>query len=128
MFPFLLSAQIQDVKIRSCIEQYFKLNRAGPELVCIDMFDHPEFGCTIKIKILARRTQSGQDLLFAFAAAAAVANLAEHHIDLLWVEMDINFKELETTMALAPADCTIDAIILGNCKTEKWWNDCLQFP
>lgn len=92
------------------------------------MFAHPEFGRTIKLKIIARRTQSGQDLLFAFAAAAAVANLAEHDIELLWVEMDINFKELETTMALAPANCTIEAIILGNCKTEKWWNDCLQFP
>jgi len=127
LFPFLLSAQNHDVQISHCIGQYFRLNRGGPELIDIEIFEHPEFGHTIKIRIIGRRNRTAQDLGYAFTSAAAVANL-HGHIELLWVEMDITFKDLETTQALAQANCTIDALILGNSNPEQWWNDCLQFP
>lgn len=124
--PLLLSAHLEDVKIPICIGQYFKLNRGGPELVCVDVFEHPELGRTLKIKIIGRRNQSGEDLAYAFTAAAAVANMGEESFDLLWVEMGIKFKEIETIMAIAPASCIINAIILENYKTEKWWKNCIQ--
>ncbi|NQT63251.1 MAG: hypothetical protein HQ556_09875 [Candidatus Marinimicrobia bacterium] len=123
----LLAAQIPDAKISGCIKQYFKLNRSGPELVCVDVFKHPELGHTIKIRINGRRNRSAQDLAYAFTAAAAVANL-HGHIEVLWVEMNIIFKGVETTQALAQADCTIDALIVRNCDTQDWLNNCLQFP
>ena len=104
------------------------MNRLGPELISAEIINHHQSGRTLKIKIVARRSMSGKDLIFAFAAAAAVANFAEKPIELLWVDMDVNFKGSETTMAIAPANCTIDAIIMKNCETEKWWQDCLQFP
>jgi len=128
LFPGLVEAQIPDVKIPSSLEKYFQMNRKGPELVSAEVFNHHQSGRTIKLKIVATRNNSGQDLAFAFAAAAAIANMADRPIELIWVEMDINFKGSETTMALAPANCTIDALILGNCETEEWWKDCLQFP
>ena len=128
MFPMLLSAQIPDVKIPSTIEKYFHMNRKGPELVSAEVFNHHQSGRTIKLKIIASHSNSGKDLAFAFAAAAAIANMADRPIELLWVVMDVNFKGSETTVALAPANCTIDAIILKNTETEKWWKDCLQFP
>ena len=128
LLPMLLVAQIPDTQIPQSIQSYFKMNRLGPELVSAEVFNHHQSGRTIKLKIVANRNKSGKDLAFAFAAAAAVANFADRPIELLWVEMDINFKGSETTLALAPANCTIDALILGNCETAKWWKDCLQFP
>lgn len=92
----------------------------------MDIFEHPKSGRVLKIRVAARRTQSENDLLFALAAAAAVANLADHKIELFWVEMEIKFKEIEITTALAPAECTIDAIVL-QMGTEVWWEDCLEF-
>ncbi len=127
-FPLFLSAQIPDIKIPSNIEKYFNMNRKGPELVSAEVFNHHQSGRTIKLKIVASRSNSGKDLAFAFAAAAAIANMSDRPVELLWVEMDINYKGSETTVALAPANCTIDAIILKNIETEKWWQDCLQFP
>ncbi|MBC8376434.1 MAG: hypothetical protein H8E26_10345 [FCB group bacterium] len=127
LIPQVLNAQIPDVKIPYSIKQYFKLNRVSPELVCVDLFDHPETGRTIRVKIVSRRNETAKDLAIAFAAAAAVANMAEPDIELLWVEMEVNFKDNEITMALAPAKCTIDALII-NCETERWWQDCLEFP
>ena len=128
IFTTLLEAQIHDVTIPASIEKYFQMNRTGPELVSAEVFNHHQSGRTIKLKIVATRNSSGDDLAFAFAAAAAVANMAQRPIELLWVEMDINFKGSETTMALAPVNCSIDALILGNTETERWWEDCLQFP
>ncbi|MCF7825581.1 MAG: hypothetical protein K9M55_00030 [Candidatus Marinimicrobia bacterium] len=128
LFPVLVLAQIPDVKIPSTVEKYFQMCRTGPDLVSVEVVNHHQSGRTLKIKIIARRNQSGKDLAFAFAAAAAVANMADRPFELLWVEMDVNFKGSETTLALAPANCTIDALIFGNCETEKWWQDCLQFP
>lgn len=126
--PLFLEAQIPDVKIPYNIEKYFQMNRQGPELVSAEVFNHHQSGRTIKLKIVASRNNSGKDLAFAFAAAAAIANLADRPLELIWVEMDVNMKGLETTLALAPVNCTIDAIILKNCETEQWWSDCLQFP
>ncbi len=128
LIPLLGIAKIPDPQISSNVDKYFSRNRLGPTLISAEIVSNYESGRTLKIKIIARRNKSGKDLGFAFAAAAAVANLADNPIDLLWVEMDINFKDLETTMAIAPANCTIDAIIMGNVEYEKWWNDCLQFP
>lgn len=123
----LLSAQSEDVKIPHCIGQYFRLNRGGPELLDVEIFEHPELGHTIKVKINGRRNRAAQDLAYAFTSAAAVANLAGH-IEMLWVEMDINFKDMETTQALADVDCSIDALILGDCNTKKFWENCVRFP
>jgi len=128
LLPVLITAQISDTQIPHSVKTYFEMNRLGPELISAEVVNHHQSGRTLIIKIVARRNMSGKDLIFAFAAAAAVANFAAKPIDLLWVEMDINFKGSETTLALAPANCTIDAIILKNCETEKWWQDCLQFP
>ena len=127
LFPLLLSAQIPDGKIPHFIGDYFMLNRVGPELVCIDIFEHPQSGRTLKIKVIGRRSLSERDLAFAFAAAASVANLAEYDFELLWVEMVVQYKGPETIMALAPAKCTIEAIVLQNCEAGNWWNDCLEF-
>jgi len=128
VLPVLGSAKIPDARIPQGIESYFSQNRLGPELVSAEVFNHYQSGRTIKLKIIARRNMSGKDLAFAFAAAAAIAHYAESPIELLWVDMDINFKGSETTTALAPANCTIDAIILKNVETEKWWEDCMQIP
>ena len=128
LLPTFGMAQIPDVKIPSTIEKYFKMNRKGPELVSAEVFNHLQSGRTIKLKIVATRNNSGMDLAFAFAAAAAIANMADRQIELIWVEMDINFKDSEMTIALAPANCTIDALIFGTIETEKWWKDCLQIP
>jgi len=125
-FPILLAAQISDDKIPRTVAQYFHLNRLGPQLVSVDIFEHPQSGRVLKVTVLARRTQAVRDLVFTFSAAAAVANLAEEDIELLWVEMEIKFKELETTTALAPAACTMDAII-NNRGVGNWWQDCLEF-
>lgn len=128
VFPVLSMAQISDTQIPSKVQQYFKMNRKGPTLVSTEVVNNHQSGRTIKLKIVANRNSKGKDLAFAFAAAAAVINRADKPFELIWVEMDINFKDLETTMVIAPAMCTIDAIILKNVDTDKWWEDCLQFP
>ncbi len=128
LFPVLLGAQISDTQIPQSIQRYFKMNRLGPELVNVEVLNHYQSGRTIKLQIIANRNKSGKDLAFAFAAAAAIANFAEKPIELLWVEMDVNFRDSESTMAIAPAKCTIDAIILKNTEMDSWWTDCLQFP
>lgn len=92
----------------------------------VELFEHPELGHTIKIKIDGRRNRSQQDLVYAFVSAAAVANL-QRHIEVLWVEMKITFKDVETIQAVARADCSIDALILGNGGTKSFWENCLQF-
>ncbi len=120
--------QIPDAQMAQSVKDYFVRFRTGPELVSVELVNHHQSGRTLKVRIIATRNRSGKDLAFAFAAAAAVANQAMKPVELLWVEMDINFKDSETTMALAPANCTIDALIFGNTETEKWWKDCLQFP
>lgn len=128
LLPLFLLGQIPDVKIPQTVKTYFEMNRVGPELVSVDVVYDRQSGRILKLNIVARRNQGSKDLAFAFASAAAVANFAERKFDLLWVEMDVNFKDSETTLALAPANCSIDALILGKTETDKWWKDCLQFP
>jgi len=125
--PLISTAQISDLKIPESVQRYFQMNRLGPELISVDIIDNHESGRTIKLKIIANRNKSGKDLGFAFAAAAAIANHADRPIEVIWVDMIMNFKDSEMTMAVAPVDCTIDAIILKNTETKKWWQDCLQF-
>lgn len=126
LLPVITLAEIPDIQIPHSVRTYFVRNRLGPELVSTEVINHHQSGRILKLKIIVSRNKSGRDLGFAFAAAAAVANLAKDPFELLWVEMDINFKDSETTDAIAPANCTIDAIILKNQETEKWWKDCLQ--
>jgi len=126
--PILLAAKIPDGKIPQSLQKYFHMNRLGPELVSAEVVNHHESGRTLKMRIIARRNNSGKDLVFAFAAAAAIAHYAEKPVDLLWVDMDINFKDSETTHAIAPANCTISAMILKESETEQWWEDCMQIP
>ncbi len=127
LIPAALSAQPRDVPIPHCIAQYFQLNRGGPELLDVEIFEHPELGHTIKIKIAGRRNRSAQDLAYAFTSAAAVANL-QGHIEMLWVEMEINFKDKEIIDALAQADCSIDALIMGSGISKAFWENCVEFP
>jgi hypothetical protein len=127
--PIMLSAHtIPDAQIAQSVRDYFSRFRTGPELISVELVNHHQTGRTLKLRIIANRNTSGKDLAFAFAAAAAVANQAVKPLELFWVEMDINFKGSETTLALAPVNCTVDALIFGNCETEQWWKDCLQFP
>jgi len=128
LLPVLGTAKIADARIPQSVEAFFQQNRLGPELISVEVFNHYQSGRTLKLKIIARRNMSGKDMVFAFAAAAAVAHYADKPIELLWVDMSINFKGAETTTAIAPANCTIDAIILKNIETEKWWEDCMQIP
>ncbi|NQV15395.1 hypothetical protein HQ531_08050 [bacterium] len=128
LFTSIAIAQIHDLRIPSSTEQYFRLNRKGPTLVSSEIIDSDGSGRTLKLHIIARRHCMSFDLGFAFAAAAAVANLAARPIDKLWVQMDINYKDIETTIATAQAYCTIDAMIMGNCELTKWWDNCLKFP
>ena len=126
ILPLFVSAQISDENIPNSIDQYFRINRLGPELLSVDVFEHPKSGRVLRIRVLGRRSQSEKDMVFAFTAASAVANLAEKEIELIWVDVEIRFKEIETTTALAPAKCTIDAIILQK-GADTWWQDCLEF-
>lgn len=104
------------------------MNRSGPELVGVDVFQHPELGRTIKVVIIARRNRTAQDLAFAFTSAAAVANLMEREIDLLWVEMNVEYNGTETSHALAPVKCSIDALVFDGCDVDEFWKNCVEFP
>jgi len=126
LLPLFLSAQISDENIPKSIAQYFRLNRLGPELLSVDVFEHPKSGRVLRIRVLARRCQSEKALVFAFAAASAVANLAKEEIELFWIDVEVRFKEIEITTALAPAKCTVDAIIQKE-GSESWWQECLEF-
>lgn len=126
LLPVLLKAQIPNEQVPAHVAKYFNWNRLAPELVSTDLFVHPEVGYVLKVKINARRTSGVEDLIYAFTAAAAVANLARSEIELLWVEMCVQYKEIETTMAVARADCSIEAIIFQSIGPEIWWVDCLE--
>jgi len=47
---------------------------------------------------------------------------------MLWVEMEINFKDKEIIDALAQADCSIDALIMGSGISKTFWENCVEFP
>ncbi|NQV16115.1 hypothetical protein HQ531_11705 [bacterium] len=128
LFPVILQAKISDPQISATVEKYFAWSRGEPTLISADIVQDYIYGRTLKIIIIANRNTKEQDLGFAFATAATVANIAATPFDMLWVEMDIHFKNSETTIAIAPAECSIDAMILKNCDFDDWWNGCLQFP
>ncbi len=120
-------AQIQDHHIASTVEKYFVRNRTGPTLISAEIIDDFIYGKTLKIKIRGHRNSENADLGFTFGAAAAVANHASNPIEMLWVEMDVRYKTLETTIAVAPAKCSIEGIVTKTRTFDSWWKDCLEF-
>ncbi|MEA3287960.1 MAG: hypothetical protein U9Q77_11390 [Candidatus Marinimicrobia bacterium] len=127
MLPIFTLAQIQDHHISSTVEKYFNRNRTGPTLISADIVDDFIYGRTLKISIRGHRNSENPDLGFAFGAAAAVANHAANPIKMLWVEMDVRYKKLETTIAVAPTPCSVEAIITKTRTFDSWWQDCLEF-
>lgn len=127
LLPVFLLAQYSDQQLPGVVESYFKRNRTSPTLVSVDVDKDYLYGRTLRIKIMGNRTTSNDDIGFAFGAAAAVANHAQKPIDTIWVEMDVLYKVVETTIAVAPADCSIDAIVRKTRKFSDWWDNCLEF-
>jgi len=126
LVPVFTLAQIPQSKVCGSVAQYFRLNRLAPELLDVNVFEHPTEGRTMRIRIAARRSQSRRDIGLAFSAAAAVANCSEKQFDLLWVEMVITYKDKENSSFIAPAYCTINALINQEITMEQWWEDCVQ--
>ena len=122
----MLSAQIRDHHIATTVEKYFARNRTAPTLISVDLSDDFMYGRTLKIRIRGQRNTENEDIGFAFGAAAAVANQASIKIETLWVEMDVRYKSIETTVAIAPAPCSIDAIVIKSTSFGSWWEDCLE--
>ena len=96
-------------------------------LLSADIVDDVIYGRTLKIRIVGHRNRENEELGFAFGAAAAVANRANRKFDQIWVEMDVRYKETETTIAAASAKCSIDCIILKTEVYSYWWENCLEF-
>ncbi len=126
LIPICLSAQIHDRHLSSTVEKYFARNRTAPTIISTDVVDDFMYGRTLKIRIRGHRNSENEDLGFAFGAAAAVANQASTPLETLWVEMDVRYKRLETTTAVAPADCSIDAIVKKSKSFSEWWEACLE--
>mgnify|MGYP006863446650 FL=1 len=126
LLPILLSAQIQDRYLASTVEKYFARNRTAPTIISAEVVDDIMYGRTLKIRIQGHRNSENEDLGFAFGAAAAVANQATNQLDALWIEMDVRYKAVETTVAVAPALCSIEAIVHKTRSFGAWWEDCLE--
>ncbi|MCF7922233.1 MAG: hypothetical protein K9M55_05980 [Candidatus Marinimicrobia bacterium] len=124
--PFLLSAQIHDRHISSTVEKYFARNRTAPTIISAEVVEDFLYGRTLKIRILGHRNSENEDLGFAFGAAAAVANQAANPFEALWIEMDVRYKATETTVAVAPALCSIEAIVQKSRSFGEWWENCLE--
>ena len=127
LFPLILSAQLQDIHISRTIEKYFNRNRTAPTLLSSEVLDDYMYGRTLKINIRGQRNSENEDIGFAFGAAAAIAAQANQSFETLWVEMDVRYKNIETTIAVAPAPCSIDAIVRKSRSFNSWWKDCLEF-
>lgn len=84
------------------------------------------YGRTLKIRIQGHRNSENEDLGFAFGAAAAVANQASNKLEAIWIEMDVRYKAVETTVAVAPAPCSIEAIVHKSRSFGEWWENCLE--
>lgn len=126
LFPTVLAAQIQDRHIASTVAKYFARNRTAPTIISAEIVDDFLYGRTLKIRIQGHRNSENEDIGFAFGAAAAVANQASTSFDALMVEMDVRYKRIETTIAIAPADCSIEAIVRKTRTFGEWWKDCLE--
>jgi len=125
--PLILSAQIQDRHIARTVEKYFARNRTAPAIISAEVVDDYLYGRTLKIRIRGNRNSENEDIGFAFGAAAAVANQATSPLDMLWVEMDVRYKAIETTVAVAPAECSVEAIVRKSRSFGDWWEHCLEF-
>ncbi|MBC8377008.1 MAG: hypothetical protein H8E26_13260 [FCB group bacterium] len=126
LVPILLSAQIQDRHLSSTVEKYFARNRTAPTIISAEVVDDIMYGRTLKIRIQGHRNSENEDLGFAFGAAAAVANQASNKLEALWIEMDVRYKAVETTVAVAPALCSIEAIVYKSRSFGEWWENCLE--
>ena len=126
LFPLLLSAQIPDRHVASTVEKYFARNRSAPTIISAEVVNDFLYGRTLKIRIQGHRNSENEDLGFAFGAAAAIANQATNTFEALWIEMDVRYKEVETTIAVAPALCSIEAIVQKSRSFGEWWQDCLE--
>lgn len=126
LIPFVLSGQIQDRHVVSTVEKYFARNRSAPTIISAEVVNDFLYGRTLKIRIHGHRNSENEDLGFGFGAAAAVANQATNTFEALWVEMDVRYKEVETTIAVAPAQCSIEAIVLKSRSFGDWWENCLE--
>jgi hypothetical protein len=126
LLPIVLSAQIQDRHLAITVEKYFARNRTAPTLISAEVVNDIMYGRTLRIKIQGHRNSENEDLGFAFGAAAAVANQASNKLDALWIEMDVRYKAIETTVAVAPALCSIEAIVHKSRSFGEWWEDCLE--
>lgn len=127
LIPVLLSAQIQDRHVASTVEKYFARNRTAPAIISADVVDDFLYGRTLKIHIQGQRNSENEDLGFAFGAAAAVAAKAATDFEHLWIEMDVRYKAVETTIAVAPAPCSIESIVHKTRSFGEWWETCLEF-
>jgi len=125
--PLILNAQIKDQYIANTISRYFARNRTAPPLISAELSNDYLYGRTLKIRIQGRRTQENEDIGFAFGAAASIANQTSLPIQTLWVEMDVRYKSVEMTTAIAPADCSIDTIVRKTKSFGTWWQNCLEF-
>ncbi|NQV14927.1 hypothetical protein HQ531_05660 [bacterium] len=125
--PLLLQAQIRDQHIATTVEKYFARNRTAPTLISVNLSEDYMYGRTLKIRIHGHRNTENEDIGFAFGAAAAIANQTSSKIETLWVEMDVRYKKIETTIAVAPAPCSIDAIVRKSRSFGSWWEECLEF-
>ncbi|MCF7824341.1 MAG: hypothetical protein K9N35_09245 [Candidatus Marinimicrobia bacterium] len=127
VFPIFINAQIQDMYISSTVEKYFDRNRTAPTLMSVDVVDDYMYGRTLKLVIRGHRNSKNEDIGFAFGAAAAIAAKANIPMETLWVEMEIRYKTMETTIAVAPAPCSIEAIVYKSRSFGFWWESCLNF-
>ena len=127
LIPVITLGQINDIHISGTVKKYFDRNRTGPTLISAEVIDDFIYGRTLKIKIRGHRNSENPDLGFAFGAAAAVANHAATPIEMIWVEMDVRYKKLETTIAVASAQCSIEAIVTKTREYDSWWESCLEF-
>ena len=124
--PIMVTAQLPDELICAHIARYFAWNKLQAELICSEIFTHPTDGNVLKVTINSRRTRKHEAVLSTLKAASAVANIAGTEIDLLWVELRVDYKETQTIMAIADSECTINAIILESVKPDTWWSNCVQ--
>jgi hypothetical protein len=127
LIPVLTLAKIPDAQISGLVDKYFHMNHSDPSLVSAEITNDFIHGRTLVIRIIGNRNSKQKDLAFAFAVGAAVANLAATPIEMLWVEVDVRFKGLETAIAIAPVACSVDAMVLGESDFDTWWKDCLEF-
>jgi hypothetical protein len=127
LLPVLVEARISDRYLGPTVEKYFARDRTAPTLLSVEVIDDFLYGRTLKIRMRGHRNQENTAFGFAFGAAASVANQADIPIETIWVELDVRYKYVETSIAVAPADCSIEAIVKKQRSFGFWWKNCLEF-